>query len=154
MTHRELTLVATTALLMSVPLAIVAHQNHVLTTLPSSAIEWNDVKATPTRVGEKRQFFDTPTETLDNLEMHATTLNPGEAAHPPHQHVEEELTIVKEGTVEALVNGELKRVGPGSLIFQAPNRLHSIRNVGTTRATYHVLKWRTAKTVPVAIGKP
>lgn len=154
MTRRELTLVSVTALLMGIPLAIVAHQNHVLTTLPSSAIEWNDVKATPTKVGEKRQFLDGPTETLENLEIHATTLNPGEFAHAAHQHPEEELMIVKEGTVEALVNGELKRGGPGSLIFQAPNRLHSIRNAGTTRATYHVLKWRTAKTAAAMPVKP
>ena len=153
-TRRELTLVALTALLMCIPLAMVAHKNRLLLTLPSCTIEWNTVKVTPTKVGEKRQFLDSPTESLDNLELHVTTLNPGEYAHPPHQHPEEELTIVKEGTVEALVNGELKRVGPGSLIFQASNRLHGIQNVGTTRATYHVLKWRTAKTDPAAVAKP
>lgn len=49
--------------------------------------------------------------------------------------------IVKEGTVEALVNGQLRRVGPGSVIFQAANQLHSLRNVGQTPATYHVFKW-------------
>ena len=154
MTRRELTLVSITALLMCIPLAIVANNRRLVVTLPSCTIEWNTVKVTPTKVGEKRQFLDSPTETLDNLEMHVTTLNPGEYAHQPHQHPEEELTIVKEGTVEALVNGELKRVGPGSVIFQAPNRLHGIQNVGTPRATYHVLKWRTAKTDPTAGAKP
>ena len=29
----------------------------------------------------------------------------------------------------------------GSVIFQASNQLHSIKNVGQTQATYHVLKW-------------
>ncbi|ALW87290.1 cupin [Hymenobacter sedentarius] len=154
MTRRELTLVALTALLMSIPLAIMANNEHLLATLPSSVYEWKASKATPTKVGEKRQFLDSPTETLENLEIHATTLNPGEFAHPAHQHPEEELMIVKEGTVEALVNGEFKRVGPGSLIFQAPNRLHSIRNVGTTQATYHVLKWRTVKTAVPTTAKP
>ena len=154
MTKKELSLVAQTVLLMCIPLVIVAHKNRLLGTLPSSAFEWKAIKATPTKVGEKRQFLDTPTETLENLEIHATTLNPGELAHAAHQHPEEELMLVKEGTVEALVNGELKRVGPGSLIFQAPNRLHSIRNVGTTQATYHVLKWRTVKTGPPAATKP
>ena len=99
-------------------------------------------------------MFDSPTETLENLEMHVTTLNPGEFAHPPHQHPEEELTIVREGTVEALVNGERKRVGPGSIIFQAPNRLHTLQNVGTTPVVYHVLKWRSAKTGRALPAKP
>ena len=46
----------------------------------------------------------TGTATLDELECHITTLNPGETPHPPHKHPDEELVIVKEGTVESLVN--------------------------------------------------
>jgi XRE family transcriptional regulator, regulator of sulfur utilization len=53
------------------------------------------------------------------------------------------LIIVKEGTVESLVDGQIKRVGPGSVIFQASNQMHSIRNVGQTLATYHVIKWNS-----------
>ncbi|MDQ3755129.1 MAG: cupin domain-containing protein, partial [Acidobacteriota bacterium] len=52
-----------------------------------------------------------------------------------------ELVIVKEGTVEALVNGELKRVGPGSVIFNASDQLHAVKNVGDGPATYHVINW-------------
>ena len=52
-----------------------------------------------------------------------------------------ELVIVKEGTVEALVNGKMERLGPGSVIFNASNELHAIRNVGDVPATYHVINW-------------
>ncbi len=154
LTKRDFIIMGSTALVMCVPLALVATTHDLLGTLPSSVFDWNALKVVPTKVGEKRAVFDSPTETLENLEMHVTTLNPGEFAHSPHQHPEEELTIVKEGTVEALVNGELKRVGPGSIIFQAPNRLHTLQNVGTTRVVYHVLKWRTAKTGPALPAKP
>lgn len=93
MTKRELTLIGVTILVMSVPLALAVHANKPQATLPSSAIEWNTIKAVLTKVGEKRQFCDSPTETLENLEIHATTLNPGEFAHAAHQHPEEELTV-------------------------------------------------------------
>jgi len=96
-----------------------------------------------------RTVVQQPTATLDELEIHITTLNKGETPHPPHQHPDEELVIVKEGTVESLVNGELKRVGPGSIIFQAANQMHSIRNVGDGPATYHVIKWNS----PGMLGK-
>ena len=79
--------------------------------------------------------------TLDELECHVTTLKPGATSHAPHKHPNEELVIVKEGTVEALVNGETKRAGAGSVIFNASNQLHAIRNVGDGPATYHVINW-------------
>ncbi len=114
------------------------------TSLMGSAVfDWSTIAAKPTKTGSSRQFFRAPTATLDELECHVTTLNPGESPHPPHKHPDEELIIVKEGTVEALVNGELKRVGPGSVIFQASNQLHGLKNVGDGPATYHVIRWNS-----------
>ena len=114
------------------------------TTVQGSRIfDWNEMTAQPTKVGAVRKLCQVPTATLDELEMHITTLNPGETSHPPHKHPDEELLIVKEGTVESLVNGEHRRVGPGSVIFQASNQMHGIRNVGDGPATYHVIRWNS-----------
>jgi quercetin dioxygenase-like cupin family protein len=107
----------------------------------SSAFDWNTIPVTPTKTGSVRHFFKAPTATLDELECHVTTLNPGAMSHPAHKHPNEELIIVREGTVEVLVNGELKRVGPGSVIFNASNVMHSLRNVGDVPAVYHVISW-------------
>jgi mannose-6-phosphate isomerase-like protein (cupin superfamily) len=114
--------------------------------LGSQVFDWTAMKATPNKTGEVRTVVRAPTVTLDELEIHITTLKPGEASHAPHQHPNEELLIIREGTVEALVAGEHKRIGPGSLIFQASNQLHNIRNVGDVPATYHVINWKTAAT--------
>ena len=145
MTKRELIFICITALIMCIPMAIIAHKDQQ-PPLSSTIYDWNDIKAEPTKTGERRQFLQGPTPTLDELELHVTTLNPGEAPHPPHQHPDEELIIIKEGTVESTVNGITKRVGPGSVIFQASNQLHGLKNVGATRAVYHVIKWKTEKT--------
>ncbi|MBC7721759.1 MAG: cupin domain-containing protein [Pedobacter sp.] len=149
MKKRDIVIALSTALVMCVPLAIIANQQQQKLIMPSTAFNWDSIKVVATKVGEKRQFFDAPTITLDNLECHVTSLNPGESAHAPHQHPEEELTIVKEGTVEVLVNGEFKRVGPGSVVFQAANTLHSIKNVGSGMAVYHAIKWKSNKTEKV-----
>ncbi|MBI1760036.1 MAG: cupin domain-containing protein [Acidobacteria bacterium] len=109
----------------------------------SSVWDWNKIAATPNTHGAVRKFFQAPTATLDELECHVTTLNPGESPHAPHQHADEEIVIVKEGTVESLVGGEKHILGPGSVIFQASNQMHAIRNVGKTPATYHVFKWNS-----------
>lgn len=111
--------------------------------LSSTVFEWNAMTAQATKVGAVRRVCQSPTATLDELEIHITTLNPGETPHPPHKHPAEELLIVKEGTVESLVNGQLRRVGPGSVIFQASEQMHSVRNVGDGPATYHVIQWQS-----------
>ncbi|RSL15696.1 cupin domain [Edaphobacter aggregans] len=111
-----------------------------------SVYDWNTMEVKKTPVGESRTVLRGPTATLDELEIHVTTLNPGEASHPPHKHPNEELIILDQGTVEALINGEWKRVGTGSVIFNASNVMHSLRNVGDTPATYHVVNWHTDKT--------
>jgi quercetin dioxygenase-like cupin family protein len=125
-----------------VTLGAVAAQTQT-SVMRSTLFDWNAVNAKQTDVGAARQFFRSPTATLDELELHVTTLNPGLSSHPPHKHPNEELVIIKEGTVEALVNGELRKAGPGSVIFNASNELHSIKNIGTSPATYHVINWRS-----------
>jgi quercetin dioxygenase-like cupin family protein len=107
----------------------------------SASIDWNSIAVRTTTYGVARQFLRSPTATLDELELHVTTLNPGQTSHAPHRHPNEELIVIREGTVEHLVTGEWKRLGPGSVIFNASNDLHGIRNVGDTPATYHVINW-------------
>src|SRR5215212_2016184 len=125
-----------------VTLGAVAAQTQT-SVMRSALFEWNAVPAKQTNVGAARQFFRSPTATLDELELHVTTLNPGLSSHAPHQHPNEELVIIKEGTVEALVKGEWIKAGPGSVIFNASNELHALKNTGTTPATYHVINWRS-----------
>ncbi|MES2775036.1 MAG: cupin domain-containing protein [Bacteroidota bacterium] len=146
MKKRDAIVAAITIAIMCLPVAIIARKYYQSVNLPSSVFDWTTIKVTPTKTGERRQFFQSPTATLDELECHVSTLNPGETAHPPHKHPEEEMTIVKDGTVEVLVNGELKTVGPGSLVFQAANTMHNIKNVGSTQAVYFAIKWKSVKT--------
>jgi quercetin dioxygenase-like cupin family protein len=115
--------------------------------LSSLMIDWDEIPVKKTKVGEIRTLFRAPTATLEELECHITTLNPGETSHPPHKHAEEEVIIVKDGTVEQFANGKTKRLGPGSVIFLASQEMHGIRNVGQVPATYHVFSWKSAETL-------
>ncbi len=114
--------------------------------ISASVYDWNKMTVKKTDVGEYRQVIKGPTATLGELELHVTTLLPGQNSHPPHRHVNEELVIVREGTVKVLSNGEWKVLGPGSVIFNSTNSLHALHNVGTTPAVYHVINWQSAET--------
>lgn len=114
--------------------------------LGPAVFERSSIAAKPTAVGSMRSFFTMRTATLEQLEVHETTLNPGKSPHPPHKHPNEEMLVIRQGTIEALVNGEWKRVGPGSVVFNASNKLHGLRNVGTEPAVYTVINFKTEKT--------
>lgn len=113
-----------------------------------TVFNWDDMKPKKTATGEARSLCKSPTATLDQLEMHVTTLNPGMESHPPHRHVNEELIIIREGDCETLSNGKWVKAGPGSVVFNASNSLHGFRNVGTTPAVYHVVNWSPNKNAP------
>jgi quercetin dioxygenase-like cupin family protein len=107
----------------------------------STVYEWSTADTKPNDWGAVRQVMRTPTPTLDELEIHISTLAPGKSPHAPHQHEHEELLIVKEGTLETFQSGATRRVGPGGIIFQASNELHNVTNIGTSPATYFVIGW-------------
>jgi quercetin dioxygenase-like cupin family protein len=112
----------------------------------SRVFDWNSIPEKATKYGSVRSFFSSPTATLENLELHVTTLNPGQSPHLPHRHPNEELIILRQGTVETLSNGQWKRVGAGSVIFNASNQLHGLKNVGAEPAIYHVINWKSSAT--------
>jgi quercetin dioxygenase-like cupin family protein len=129
-------------LAVSTTLATVAWaQVSALPVLHSTFFDWEKLKVDETPTGEKRNIFVDRTATMDRLSCHATTVNPGQASHPPHKHLEEELIIIKEGTFEVMQNGKTSKVGPGSVIFEASNEMHGMRNVGETQGTYFVVKF-------------
>jgi quercetin dioxygenase-like cupin family protein len=113
--------------------------------LGPTVFHWEDTKPTANKVGEVRSLCKAPTATLDQLEMHISTLNPGLESHPPHRHVNEELIILRDGECETLSDGKWVKVTPGTVVFNASNSLHGFRNVGKTPATYHVINWSPNK---------
>ena len=98
----------------------------------------------------QRAIFDTVTALHPRLEMHETTLAPGQAPHAAHRHIHEEMFIVLRGTVTVQL-GEAKRTaGPGSVIFCASNELHGISNASDAEASYLVLRLDTPAAVEMA----
>jgi|SRR5579862_5122070 len=122
-----------------------AMSGHNQSVMGPTVFNWNDMVAKKTATGEVRSLCKAPTATVDQLEMHVTTLNPGMTSHPPHRHVNEELIIIREGDCETLSNGTWVKVGPGSVVFNASNSLHGFRNVGSAPAVYHVINWSPNK---------
>jgi quercetin dioxygenase-like cupin family protein len=116
------------------------------TNLSSTIFDWEKMHVESTSNGVRRAVFDAPTATVDKIHCHITTLNPGQNSGEPRRHLQEEVIIVKEGMVEATVDGRTETVGPGSVIFFAANAVTRLRNAGPGPATYTVVYFYTPLT--------
>ena len=119
-------------------------------TRPSGVFEWSQLTVTPTKNGERREVLKGSTATMESLSCHVTTVNPREAAHGAHRHPDDEIVLVKEGTLEATIEGRTFRGGPGSVFLFTSNDLHGLRNGGDTRVSYYVIRMITSATPKVA----
>jgi len=63
-------------------------------------------------------------------------------AHPPHQHVHEEIMVVTAGSLEANMDGVKQTVPAGSVLVFGSNKPHNVRNPGTVPAKYYVIELR------------
>ncbi len=109
--------------------------------LGSGVFTWESLPVEKTPNGARRAIFDSATATVDRLESHVTNIDVGKASHAAHRHPDEELVFVREGVVEATINGVAKLAPAGSVIFYASNDLHGMRNAGDVPASYFVLRW-------------
>jgi uncharacterized cupin superfamily protein len=114
--------------------------------LSSTIFDWEKMQPVPTTTGVRRTLFDAPTATLDKINCHITTLNPGQVSGEPRRHLQEEVIIIKEGTIEATYDGHSQTVGPGSVIFFASQATTHLRNPGKVPATYIVIYYYTPLT--------
>jgi quercetin dioxygenase-like cupin family protein len=127
--------------------------------LGSTVVAWDSLRFKVSPVGLACPIFDEPTPTLEKLEVHVTTLNPGMSSHSPHHHPWEEIFLIKEGQLELSINGKKERAGPGAMGFIASHDVHNITNVGAGAATYYVINFdtdavQTARDQPAAEWAP
>jgi mannose-6-phosphate isomerase-like protein (cupin superfamily) len=89
--------------------------------------------------GEQRRVIVGTLTTGEFIEVHETMLPAGEVPHPPHKHPNTEMLFIQTGSLEYDDDGKLTPVGPGDIVFSASNKMHGLKNVGTTPATYIVV---------------
>ena len=109
--------------------------------LPNSTRNAGDAKLTREAFGDLRIYYDGPTEQVKSMTAGSLLLKAGMSPHPPHQHPEEEFMVITEGSGEITVEGKVSRVGPGSMMYCAANRLHGITNTGKTPLQFYFYKW-------------
>ncbi len=109
--------------------------------LPNSTRAAGEAKLQKESFGDLRVYYDGPTDQLKAMTAGSLQLKPGMSPHPPHQHPEEEIMVVTEGTGEISVEGKITKVGPGTMMYCAAGKLHGIVNTGKTPLLFYYYKW-------------
>ncbi|HPT24781.1 MAG TPA: cupin domain-containing protein [Bryobacteraceae bacterium] len=107
--------------------------------LPTRVYLWEDLPVRVNGQNRSRAILDGTTSTSFPIEIHETELAPGLAPHGSHSHINDEILIVREGTLESIINGQTATLTPGSLVYISAGEKHGFRNAGATRARYYIL---------------
>lgn len=91
--------------------------------------------------GDHRIFMQGPTEMMKTFESGNVYLKKGETPHPPHRHIDEEIMLVTQGSGEIVVDGQVTKVNPGSMMYTGSNVEHGITNTGDGELVFYYFKW-------------
>jgi quercetin dioxygenase-like cupin family protein len=105
----------------------------------SKAFRMEDLQARGSGPMRTFQILTGDTHTGYQIDLHESELAAGEAPHPPHHHVHEEMMLIREGLIEITIAGKKTQLGPGSGAYIASNEEHGWRNIGAATAKYFVL---------------
>ncbi len=97
------------------------------------------VKTNPKTGAESRQVLHGTTHDGFPIDLHITTMPPGQMPHPAHHHVHEEMMLIQQGQLEVTISGKTSVLGPGSVIYIHSNEEHGLKSTGDVAAQYFVL---------------
>jgi mannose-6-phosphate isomerase-like protein (cupin superfamily) len=110
-------------------------------TITLDEVKMNDYRDQDKPVGKLGVYIAGETPASSKFATGRFVLDAGKSPHPPHVHPEEEVLIVETGQGEIVCDGKTTKVGPGSVMFTAPNAPHGITNTGTTPLVFYFVKW-------------
>lgn len=104
-------------------------------------LDWSELPVKKTDKGESRSIFSRPVAWLGKIDMHATTLDPGQISHPQHVHRNEEIILLRSGHVRMHIAESYKNATAGDIVFLASGVPHDLENSDEGRCEYFALQW-------------
>ena len=134
MTRRELSL-----LIPALAAPVAAQEKPAKPVLSAKTYGYGDLPVKQSETNQSRSVFDGLTHANYPIELHITRLAPSKMPHPPHKHVNEEVIMIKTGTLEVTQGGATSHANPGDVIYVQSNVEHGWKNIGAEPAEYFVM---------------
>src|SRR5690242_9978475 len=107
--------------------------------LPAKIYRYEDLPVKENGRNKSRAVLDGATHTGFPVEVHMTTLAPGQMPHPAHHHPHEEMMMLRTGQLDITIAGQTTRLTPGSVAYVASMLEHGLKNPGPEPAEYFVI---------------
>lgn len=120
--------------------------NAQLQPLKSGVYRWDELAVKKSAEREARKIMEVTTNEFSFFEVHATTQIKGAKASAAHTQEDiEEVIIIKEGTLRCKIGGQVKELGPGSVMLIPPLVSQEFENIGDGPLTYYVFMFKSKK---------
>ena len=110
-----------------------------LPVMKTQHFKYDQLPVTNNGKNRRLDLFRAKTHTGFKMQSHCSEIAPGEVNHAPHQHLREEMMLIREGALELTIAGKAYRLGPGDVGVIGSNEMHNAKNVGTTTARYFIV---------------
>lgn len=104
---------------------------------------WDEAIVQKKETMEQRTLLEGSTVDFKHFKIHATTVYPNQAPHPSHAHDEEELIIVKSGTLTVNIANKAYTLEKGSIALIFSGDTHGLENKSDSAVTYYVMRYES-----------
>jgi (S)-ureidoglycine aminohydrolase len=135
------------AVLFVTTTAVAQTESSINKPVQSDVYAWKNLQVEKLENAERRRILNGSGPVMSKVEIHASTIDPGKGPRPGNKHEEEVLVIIKEGKVKIRIDEKFKVLGPGSVAFAIPGAELAVENVGDTKASYYIIKYKRKDSV-------
>lgn len=102
-------------------------------------ISWDEARKRVHERGYALPFVNADSGAQE-LQLHLSSINPGEAAHEPHVHGGEEIMFLISGSGTATLGDDEQPMEAMAALFAPEGTRHGLRNTGEMPITYLVIR--------------
>jgi len=118
----------------------------------SGVFHWKDLTVKKESQREGRKITEGTTHEFSYFEIHATTQEKGATPKPVHTQTDiEEVLIIKEGKMDAVIDGKRYELPKGGVLLIPPGVSQAVENSGDGPLTYYVFMFRS--NMPMDTGR-
>jgi mannose-6-phosphate isomerase-like protein (cupin superfamily) len=110
------------------------------TPIPSGIVSWQSALREVSPWGEFRKAYVGESFGMKDMLIAHAVIKPGMVIHEPHQHAEEQFSVLVDGEGTWEIDGKLVPAKKGDVMYCAPWIKHTIRNTSKKPMTFLVVK--------------